>query len=91
MAYYRLQHRCKLFDEITCLSVEGVNKSTISRVKGTGWNTVHRWLERAGEMYLRFNENNLGGFELKRIPGRFVSPKRIGMELQPMFSLDFHT
>jgi len=48
-AYYRLQHRRELFDEVANLSVEGVNKSAISRVKGIAWNTVHRWLERAGE------------------------------------------
>ena len=64
-AYYRLQHRRALFDEVASLSVEGVNKSAISRVKGIGWNTVHRWLERAGEICLRFNEKNLKGFELK--------------------------
>ena len=64
-AYYRLQHRRTLFDEVASLSVEGVNKSAISRVKGIGWNTVHRWLERAGDMCLRFNEKKLEGFELK--------------------------
>ena len=64
-AYYRLQHRRALFDEVASLSVEGVNKSAISRVKGIGWNTVHRWLERAGERCLRFNEKSLDGFELK--------------------------
>ena len=34
-------------------------------MKGIGWNAVHRWLERAGEICLRFNEKNLKGFELK--------------------------
>ncbi len=64
-AYYRLQHRRTLFDEVACLSVEEVNISAIFRVKGIGWSTVHRWLERAEEMCLRFNKKNLKGFELK--------------------------
>ena len=47
------------------MSVEGVNKSAISRVKGIGWNTVHRWLERAGESCRRFSDKKLEGFELE--------------------------
>ena len=63
-AYYRLQHRRELFDEVANLSVEGVSKSAISRVKGIAWNTVHRWLERAGELCRRFNDKNLVGYEV---------------------------
>ena len=66
-AYYRLQHRRTLFDEVASLSVEGVNKSAISRVKGIGWNTVHRWLERAGESCRRFNDKKLVGYELSEL------------------------
>ena len=66
-AYYRLQHRRELFDEVAKLSVEGVNKSAISRVKGIAWNTVHRWLERAGELCRRFNDKNLVGYELSEL------------------------
>src|SRR5262245_9192378 len=43
--YYRLQHRRARFDEVACLSVEGLNKSAIARVKQVAWNTVHRWKE----------------------------------------------
>src|SRR5262249_9813990 len=53
--YYRLQHRRALFDEVASLSVEGLNKSAIARVLGIGWNTVHRWLERAAVRCRRFN------------------------------------
>ena len=42
--YYRLQHRRATFDEVTSLSVEGLNKSAIARVKRVAWITVHRWL-----------------------------------------------
>jgi len=66
-AYYRLQHRRTLFDEVASLSVEGVNKSAISRVKGIAWNTVHRWLERGGESCRRFNDMNLVGYGLSEL------------------------
>lgn len=39
-AYYRLQHRRTLFDEVASSSGEGVSKSAISRVEGMSWNTV---------------------------------------------------
>ena len=45
--YYRLQHRRSTFDEVASLSVEGLNKSAIARVKRIAWNTVHRWLAKA--------------------------------------------
>src|SRR4029434_10643807 len=54
--YYRLQPRRSTFDEGACLSVEGLNKSAIARVKRIGWNTVHRWLERAAHFCRRFND-----------------------------------
>ncbi len=54
--YYRLQHRRRTFDEVAALSVEGVSKSAISRLKGIGWNTVSRWLERAAACCRRFND-----------------------------------
>jgi len=66
-AYYRLQHRRELFDEFANLSVEGVNKSAISRVKGIAWNTVHRWLERAGESCRQFNNKNLVGYKVSEL------------------------
>ena len=44
-AYYRLQHRRNTFDEVAAMSVEGVSKSAIARVKRLGWNTVDRALE----------------------------------------------
>lgn len=47
--YYRLQHRRTTFDEVAALSVEGLNKSAIARVKRIGWNTVARWLEKAAD------------------------------------------
>ena len=47
--------------------MEGVSKSAISRVEGISWNTVHRWLERAGELCRRFNDKHLRGFELSEI------------------------
>ena len=58
-AYYRLEHRRTTFDEVACLSVEGLNKSAIARVKRISWNTVHRWLERAAVWCRRFNDRRI--------------------------------
>jgi hypothetical protein len=33
---------------MAALTVEGLNKSAIARAMRITWNTVHRWLERAG-------------------------------------------
>ncbi len=52
--YRCLQHRRATFEEVAALSVEGLNKSAIARVKRIAWNTVHRWLERAAAWCRRF-------------------------------------
>src|SRR4030095_5716702 len=52
--YYRLQHRRATFDEVATLSVEGLNKSAIARVKRIAWNTVARRLEQAAHFCHRF-------------------------------------
>jgi hypothetical protein len=39
-----------VFDEVAALSVEGLNKSAIARVKRIAWNTVHRWLEKSSRL-----------------------------------------
>jgi transposase-like protein/IS1 family transposase len=57
--YYRIQHRRAVFDEVASLSVEGLNKSAIARVKRITWNTVHRWLERAAACCRRFNKQKV--------------------------------
>jgi transposase-like protein len=57
--HYRLQHRRATFGEVAFLSVEGLNKSAIARVKRIAWNTVHSWLERAGVWCRRFNDRRL--------------------------------
>jgi len=67
IAYYRLQHRRSTFDEVAALSVEGVSKSAIARVKGIGWNTVDRWLERAAAYCRRFNDATITGLEIPEI------------------------
>ncbi len=57
--YHRLQHRRAIFDEVASLSVEGLNKSAIARVKRIAWNTVHRWLERASHWCRRFSDRKM--------------------------------
>ena len=60
--YHRLQHRRATFDEVAALSVEGMNKSSIARVKQIAWNTVARWLEKAADSCRRFNDQEIAGF-----------------------------
>jgi transposase-like protein/IS1 family transposase len=57
--YHRLQHRRAIFDEVASLSVEGLNKSAIARIKRIAWNTVHRWLERASNWCRRFSDRKM--------------------------------
>jgi transposase-like protein len=60
-SYNWLQHRRTTFDEVVALSVEGLNKSAIARVKQIGWNTVDRWLQKAADAYRRFNNQKTYG------------------------------
>jgi IS1 family transposase len=65
--YHRLQHRRATFDEVAALSVEGLNKSAIARVKRIAWNTVDRWLARAAESCHRFNDRNITGLAVEEL------------------------
>ena len=65
--YYRLQHRRATFDQVATLSVEGLNKSAIARVQRIAWNTVDRWLEKAGDCGRRFNDQKTTGFRVTEL------------------------
>ena len=65
--YYRIQHSRSKFDQVASLSVEGVNKSAISRVQSLAWNTVHRWLEKAAKSCRQFNRNNTRDMDIREI------------------------
>ena len=65
--YHRLQHRRATFDEVAALSVEGLNKSAIARVKRISWNTVHRWLQRAAGSCRRFNDRKTTGYAITEL------------------------
>ena len=65
--YYRLQHRRRTFDEVASLSVEGVNKSAIARVKSLSWNTVDRWLEKAAACCRWFNDQVIKDLEITEL------------------------
>jgi transposase-like protein/IS1 family transposase len=65
--YHRLQHRRATFDEVATLSVEGLNKSAIARVKRIAWNTVHRWLEKAAAFCRRFNNRKIAGIAITEL------------------------
>ena len=60
--YYRLQHRRTTFDTVVTLSVEGVSLSAIARVERLAWNTVARWLDRAGAVCRHFSDGRTTGF-----------------------------
>ena len=65
--YHRLQHRRATFDEVATLSVEGLNKSAIARVKRIAWNTVHRWLQKAAGTCRRFNDRKINGIAITEL------------------------
>jgi transposase-like protein/IS1 family transposase len=65
--YYRLQHRRATFDEVATLSVEGLNKSAIARVKRIAWNTVARWLEKAAHFCRRFNDRKIATLAVEEL------------------------
>jgi hypothetical protein len=65
--YHRLQTSRKAFDEVVHMSVEGVGKSSIARIKKISWNTVARWLERAAAAAERFSDLWLKGFNLTEL------------------------
>ena len=65
--YHRLQYSRSVFDEVVSMSVEGLNKSSIARVKKLSWNTVARWLKKAAEAACKFNHHMTQGYELKEI------------------------
>ena len=65
--YHRIHRSRDTFDEVCSLSVEGVSKSAIARVKRLSWNTVSRWLERAAQAAKQFSKRRLRGFVLQEL------------------------
>ena len=67
MPYHRRQRSRSAFDEVAAMSVEGIRKSSIARIKGLSWNTVARWIERAATSARRFNTSMIQGYQLKEL------------------------
>jgi transposase-like protein len=65
--YHRIHRSRNTFDEVCSLSVEGLSKSAIARVKKLSWNTVSRWLERAAQAAEQFSKRRLRGFVLQEL------------------------
>src|SRR5688572_18191246 len=65
--YHRLQHRRATFDEVAALSVVGLNKSAIARVKRISWNTVARWLKKAAHFCRRFNDRKIAALAVEEL------------------------
>jgi IS1 family transposase len=55
------------FDDVAALSVEGLNKSAIARVKRVAWNTVDRWLQRAAASCRRFGDQRIAGIAISEL------------------------
>ena len=49
------------------MSVNGVDKSSISRMTGLSWTTIERWLETAALYAQNFNEQYLKGYDIKEV------------------------
>ena len=65
--YHHIHSSRNTFDEVCSLSVEGLSKSAITRVKRLSWNTVSRWLERASQAAKQFSKLRLYGFVLQEL------------------------
>ena len=49
------------------MSVEGVSKSAIARVKRLGWNTVERWIESAASYCRGLNDTNIKELDIAEL------------------------
>ena len=65
--YYRLHNRRSVFDDVVRMSVNGVDKSAIARIKHMAWNTAARWLELAAVYARRFNDRMLRDFVIHEL------------------------
>ena len=63
-AYYRLQSSRTCFDDVATMSVNGISKSAISRIKNMSWNTVDRWLHLAFLFTQQFNAQVLQRYQI---------------------------
>jgi len=64
---YRLHKPRTLFDEVARMSVDGVGKSAIARIKQIAWNTAARWLAVAAAFARRFNDRMLRRVHLREL------------------------
>ncbi len=55
------------FDDVAALSVEGISKSAIARVKGIAWNIADRWRAKAAECCRRFNDATITRLQIPEI------------------------
>jgi transposase-like protein/IS1 family transposase len=78
--YCRIQRSKNTFDEVCLLSVEGVCKAVIARVKRLSWNTVDRWLERASHFAGRYHDRMVHSIRIQELQAdeirSFIDHKR---------------
>ena len=67
------------------LSVEGVNKSPIARVKQIAWNTVDRWLEKAAASCRRFNTLRVTKIQVRELQADEIRAMVSGNDCSPVW------
>ena len=88
--YHRLQHRRSTFNDVAALSVEGLNKSAIARVKQIACNTVARWLEKAAHSCRRFNDRRIATLAIAALQAdeiRTIVGSTVSIALCQLFAL----
>lgn len=64
--------------------MEGLNKSAIARVKRITWNAVDRWLERAADSCLRFNDRSTKDLAIEELQADEIRTI-VGGKQQPLW------
>ena len=65
--HYRLHCTRKTFEEVACMSANGISKAAIARIRGVSWNTVARWLERAADAARTFHDVVMQGYTIREL------------------------
>jgi len=65
--YYRIQKSPAVFDEVCVMSVEGISKSSIARIKGLAWNTISAWQEKAAKASFNYQDDMVRDFPVQEL------------------------
>jgi IS1 family transposase len=73
-AYYRFRCSPRTFDRVAHMAVEGMSRAAIARIEDVGWNTINRWLSKAGDFAHRFNDARTREIELIELQADEIRP-----------------